>query len=296
MDYRFHEENKYDDSTFPFEIYRVNRFSMSPKGRGFNDLHWHQEIQFTYAEKGPLELQINGETYSLAAQEVIFIPAEALHATKTMTLDGSYYSLNFHPKMLSFFLGSTMEQKAVLPFLTQQAPIIFKESTAWQKQILSRIHRVNQIYLQPKDLFWEYQIAVELVIIWNELLPYFSKNQTSIGLKQSVRQKRMQEMLKYIDKNFQEELTLEKIADVAHVSISECTRTFKDFTNYSPYEYLLQYRIREAANLILADDDKIEIIAIQTGFKDVSSFIQAFKKRVGKTPLQYRKKYQLKVN
>ncbi|GCF94227.1 hypothetical protein NRIC_21180 [Enterococcus florum] len=213
----------------------------------------------------------------LAEQEAIFIPAEALYTTKTMEFDGSYYSLNFHPIMLSFFLGSTMKQKAVLPFLTQQLPIIFNEYTFWQNKILNRILKINKIYSKSKELHWQYQIAVELVTIWNELLPYFSKSQSQRVSKQHVRQKNARDARTYC-KNFQKELTLEKIAAVAHVSISECSRTFKDFTNYSPYEYLLQYRIREAANRILVIDDKIEVIAIQTGFKDGSSFIQAFRK------------------
>ncbi|WP_265416109.1 helix-turn-helix transcriptional regulator [Enterococcus florum] len=170
-----------------------------------------------------------------------------------------------------------MKQKAVLPFLTQQLPIIFNEYTFWQNKILNRILKINKIYSKSKELHWQYQIAVELVTIWNELLPYFSKSQSQRVSKQHVRQKNARDARTYC-KNFQKELTLEKIAAVAHVSISECSRTFKDFTNYSPYEYLLQYRIREAANRILVIDDKIEVIAIQTGFKDGSSFIQAFRK------------------
>ncbi|MGX2946683.1 helix-turn-helix domain-containing protein [Enterococcus alishanensis] len=292
MDNRLHEENKYKYSTFPFEIYRVNQFSMTPKGRGFDDLHWHEELQFTIAEKGPLRMQVNGELVFLAEGEGLFISPEVLHTTKTMQTDGSYYSLNVQTKILSFFLGSLMEQKYVLPYLKQQRWLHLNQGDLSQEKILSQIKQINQIYLNQSDFAWEYQIAVLLVSCWQEIIQAQEQLSLPADKKQLQHQKRMQSLLNFVQENYMRELRLSEMAQAAHISISECTRSFKKFTDYSPYEYLLQYRIKKAAEKLLQTELTVEQIAIQTGFKDASSFIQAFKRRVGLTPLKYRKNYQ----
>ena len=47
-----HEKNKYNDPHFPFEIYRTDITGTFPEGHGFNDLHWHEELQFTLIKSG----------------------------------------------------------------------------------------------------------------------------------------------------------------------------------------------------------------------------------------------------
>ena len=103
------------------------------------------------------------------------------------------------------------------------------------------------------------------------------------------KQERIQLLVDFVKNHFTEELTIKDIAEAAHISVSECTRCFKEYTDYSPYEYLIQYRISEAAALLLQSNQTVDNIAIKTGFSDTSSFIRAFKKRMGLTPLKYRK-------
>lgn len=105
-----HEVNRYTDSAFPVGTYEVTRERILPEGRGYKDLHWHEELQFTYVVKGELQIRIDGKDYIVKEGEVVFINRNLLHITTNLTEDGKYISLNFPDKLLGFFPGSRMEQ------------------------------------------------------------------------------------------------------------------------------------------------------------------------------------------
>lgn len=287
---KHHEKNRYQDSSFPFEIYTVNRYTMFPAGRGFNNLHWHEEIQYTIAAKGDLTMQVNGKDYELREGDGIFINSGYLHITKQMQDQGEYFSINFNHKLLSFSLGSLLEQKYVLPYVGEYLlPIlVFRPEVPWEKAVLEKFNEIRRLY-QTKDVVaWEYKIAILLSSIWDFILSNTETNGTNQGLLK-LKQNRIQELLDFVHQHYGEAITIKEIAEAAHISPTECTRCFKEFTDYSPYEYLMQYRISEAKQQLLQTDYSIQQIGIKVGFREASSFIQAFKKRVDMTPLNYRK-------
>ncbi|MGM0216791.1 AraC family transcriptional regulator [Enterococcus sp. AZ109] len=288
-EHQLHEKNRYQNSNFPFEIYTVNRYTMFPAGRGFNNLHWHEEIQYTIATKGDLTMQVNGKDYLLREGDGIFVNSGYLHITKKMEDQGEYFSINFSHRLLSFSLGSLLEQKYVLPYVGEYLlPIIvFKPEVPWEKTVLEKFLEINQLYQTKNTFAWEYQIAILLSRIWALILANTEVNATN-QRPLKLKQNRIQQLLDFVHQHYMEAITIKEIAEAVHISATECTRCFKEFTDYSPYEYLIQYRISEAQQLLLQTNYSIQEIAIRAGFRESSSFIQTFKKRVGMTPLKYR--------
>ncbi|MDD3403810.1 MAG: AraC family transcriptional regulator [Hespellia sp.] len=290
-DISLHEKNKYKNISFPFEIYKVDKYAMRPHGRGFDNLHWHEEIQYTRAVKGTLTMQINGQNYHLNEGEAIFINSQHLHMAKEMEETGQYISMNFSTRLLSFSWGSLMEKLYVLPYVNDYLlpVIIFNRGCQWKKKVLQLLDDIETVYEQKTDFAWEYKISMLLCEIWYLILTNVKTEPKDDLEHVKLKQERIQQLLSFIHQNYSESLTLEKIADAAHISISECTRRFREYTGHSPYEYLIQYRISEATILLLKTEKSVSQIAENTGFQDTSSFIQAFKKRAGTTPLKYRK-------
>ena len=60
-----HEINYYTDKGFPIEMYTVTQGNIEPSGRGYMDLHWHEELQFTVVISGKLKLRVDGKLYTL---------------------------------------------------------------------------------------------------------------------------------------------------------------------------------------------------------------------------------------
>ena len=83
-------------------------------------------------------------------------------------------------------------------------------------------------------------------------------------------------------------ITLNAIAEAAHISRGECCRVFQRTDRISPFAYLRSYRIHQAEKLLLYTSLSVSEIAFQTGFESSSYFIACFKKELHCTPLEYR--------
>jgi AraC-like DNA-binding protein len=94
--------------------------------------------------------------------------------------------------------------------------------------------------------------------------------------------------ISYIEHHFHAHLTVEETAQSLYVSPAHLIRTFKKETGYTPHEYMNEYRLMIAAQLLEFGQQRVEEIAAQTGFSSPSHFISCFRKQYGCTPLQYR--------
>jgi AraC-like DNA-binding protein len=92
-----------------------------------------------------------------------------------------------------------------------------------------------------------------------------------------------------IDQHAGDELGLTGLARTAGLSPFSFLRLFKSETGVPPYRFLVQARIRRALALLRDTSRPITEIAFDTGFGDLSNFINAFRREVGCSPRQYRK-------
>ena len=102
-------------------------------------------------------------------------------------------------------------------------------------------------------------------------------------------QKKLAHSIEYIHRNFNEDISIQKLAEIEHLSVSRLYTVFKENIGYSPSEYILALRINHACSLLLQTDMSIKEISVQVGYKDPFYFSRLFKKRVGKSPSTYKK-------
>lgn len=69
-------------------------------------------------------------------------------------------------------------------------------------------------------------------------------------------------------------------------------RRFARATGMSPLEYVHTLRLEEAKQILERTEDPVEAVANQVGYEDASFFGRLFRRRVGLTPAQYRKRFQ----
>lgn len=85
-----------------------------------------------------------------------------------------------------------------------------------------------------------------------------------------------------------EELNTAQIAGSAMVSESECLRCFHKTIGMPPIQYMKQFRVQKAAELLLSTEKKIGDIGAECGFLDTSYFTKVFREMKGCTPGMYR--------
>jgi two-component system, response regulator YesN len=99
--------------------------------------------------------------------------------------------------------------------------------------------------------------------------------------------------LEYMAAHYTENLTLQSVADVVHLSKSYFSLYFKKQTGRNFVDYLIELRIREAKRLLGQNENRIYDVARSSGFNDVKYFSKVFKKITGLTPIEYRDKHQV---
>lgn len=293
---QLHERNRYKDAAFPVGMYVVTRDRIVPEGRGYMDLHWHEELQINLVTAGTMQIQVNGVEYTLTRGQGIFINRNFLHITTGLTGDGQYVSFNFPERMLGFFAGSRMEQDDVQPFTSRYAfsAVVLKEEILWQKEALLKLWELRRIFLEE---IWkgqkghaEYHVSLLITGIWYQLITHIEGELRAVTNAGVRKQERIQAMLSYIHKNYMHPIKLSQIASAASVSEGECCRCFQEMVRKSPNQYVVGYRIARAMELLDRTEKSVTEIAAETGFSDTSHFIQYFRRQNGVTPKEYRNK------
>lgn len=297
MNKELREVNSYRDILFPFEMYKVNRQNCEPCGRGFQDLHWHEELQFTLVTKGTITIRVNGMEYLLHSSEALFINKGALHITTEMNEDGEYVSFNFPEKLLSFFGESRMDYQYVKPYTNAFSikAYLIRKNEEWEKEILNRLYQLKSLFEDNRNFGWEYDVSVHAVCIWQVMIKHIEIGNDFENKKLCNYQERTQLMLTFIHKNYNSDISLKDIADSANISVAECGRCFRNMLHITPYDYLIKYRIKKGIDLLMDTGLSITEISENIGFNNVNHFIQSFKKSQNMTPNKFRSSYNKKL-
>ncbi len=96
------------------------------------------------------------------------------------------------------------------------------------------------------------------------------------------------DVIAYIKEHYQQDIDLQDLADFVHLDKMYLIKKFKNKTNLTPIQFLIQYRISQSCNLLLSDVS-IKTIAIVCGFKNTTNYLRRFKAFLEITPTEYRK-------
>ena len=99
----------------------------------------------------------------------------------------------------------------------------------------------------------------------------------------------VKEAITKMEKYYNQDINLSSLAQEVGVSKYHLSRLFKKHTGYSPYEYLLNYRLSQAKSLLKSTEIPVCEISRLVGFENTSHFISLFRKNEGITPLRFRK-------
>jgi transcriptional regulator GlxA family with amidase domain len=108
------------------------------------------------------------------------------------------------------------------------------------------------------------------------------KNHTDEAVKQAQ---------EFIDKNIQEKITIDELANLVALGRRSFERRFKVATNNSVLEYINRVKIEFAKREFESSRKNINEVMYDVGYTDTKAFRTIFKKITGLTPVEYRNKY-----
>lgn len=120
------------------------------------------------------------------------------------------------------------------------------------------------------------------------LLSLLEKNGNHIPQVVRLHRENWSAAQEYIAFHYSEAISVEKLAKYLGFHRSNLYKMFKEYSGMSPSEYILNYRLDKALNLVKTTEAKFGNIAYICGFNSLSYFSRAFKNKFGKTPQQIR--------
>lgn len=171
-----------------------------------------------------------------------------------------------------------------------------------QKEIIKFLPNVNTIILTAYDDFVFTQTAIRLKVIDYLLKPIKPDDLTKAinrsisiinmkndrGISDNLSDTLTQEAIKFIDKNYNQDINLESVAAYIHLNPQYFSRYFKSKIGINFINYLSSLRVKKAKDLLLNTDKNITEISQQVGYLDSSYFSKVFLKSVGMTPNKFR--------
>lgn len=126
-----------------------------------------------------------------------------------------------------------------------------------------------------------------------------SYKKSGLGKEEAIELRNNLESLMVNDELFLEpELDLPSLASNLGVSTHKLSQVINEYMNRNFFDFVNEYRLERVKTLLsdpANDNYKIESLAYESGFNSRSTFYGIFKKSVGATPAEYRKKYRLKA-
>lgn len=270
-----------------------------PVGVYFDDLattevpwHWHEEWEAGIILEGTGLIAVGNQKFVLHEGEGFFVNSQILHGCWDLEDSKSkFHSIVFHPRLVGGNLDSVFYQKYIQPLLRNHAleGIHLFPQVPWQKQFLQEIEAVWQSCAEM-ERGYEFRVRNYL----SEMLLLLQDHVPDIPEQPSVKQQRDAErikvMLQYIHDHCTDPLNTAVIAKAAAISDSECLRCFRSTIGTTPIQYVRQYRVQKAAQLLAGTELPVSTISEQCGFQDVSYFTKTFREMKGCAPTVFRKK------
>lgn len=161
------------------------------------------------------------------------------------------------------------------------------------------INVMNRVYNQKQDKMQQGKESTLLFSFKTDLYIYRSLDEIKDYICQILRDvcgveghksSIIEDLLKYLEWNYQYDITVNDLAMHKYfVNPSYLSRLFKAETGQAFSKYLVNLRMKKAAQVLENSDLKVSDVAMCVGYNDVSYFIQTFKKYYNVTPEQYKK-------
>lgn len=281
-------EHRHETPLFPCTIYITDWQKGGIEGAHW---HWHKDLELMYVETGCVEAECGGRRRVLQAGDGLFLNSKALHRYHVVGSEPCHMCyLIFHQGFISGGVGTIFHQKYLAPLVKEKNfPCQFLSSkNRDDRKIIERMYEAFSA-AQEAYIGYEYDVRYH---IGKALIYVLERCQMTEGKNtyMTPQMRRLQKCLDYLHWHYSEGITLTDLADSAEVSEREVQRYFKSILHMSPMEYLQQYRLQVAEELLLSTSDSILDVGISCGFANPSHFIKVFRNFRGCTPRVFRQR------
>ena len=235
--------------------------------------HTHNHLELFYIVGGKGQFLIQDQLYPVNINNLVIINPNVTHTEVSLNAQPlEYIVLGIEGIELATHENSNGQFNILDHFESV-------EISGCLRNILREMEQKNPGY---EDVCQAYMEILIIRLMRNTALAVPAEPQVISGNRQCAAVKR------YIDLHFKETLTLEQLAEDAHMNKYYLSHAFKREYGVSPINYMISRRIEESKYLLAETDLSMSQIAQLLGFSSLSYFSQVFRRTQSVTPMEYR--------
>lgn len=272
MDYSQYNLEKTGYLKEDFRLFHIN--DQTKKDFSYHYHDFHKIIVFI---SGKVTYHIEGKAYHLKPRDILLVSQGAIHKPE---IDPSvpYERYIFWIRDdLSCQELNTCFQKA-----NDRSFNLVRADSALQERLKDLLPEIEQT-LQNKhfgDTVLRNALFTQFMIYINRI---FLRTSSSPDKKTYSSDTQVEQLLKYINRNLSENLSIDQLANRFFFSKYHMMRKFKNETGYTIHNYITSKRLLMARSLI-SQGMPVMKAALASGFHDYTTFVRAYKKQFGKAP------------
>lgn len=232
-----------------------------------------------YVLKGNLQLTINNRVFQLGNSDFVLVQSNQTHSICSKE-DCIYIFIRFNYSELNSLLANDN-------FLYECNSVEYKKSS--DVDVRNLIEDLLFVYLNQSK-FSQLDYLERCIKLISTIKKHYIVNANVSLLKQSTdkeKNKRVTEILSYVQQNFREQLTLEEVATLHLVSSPYLSKIFKKQTGKTFTQYIQEVRLAHAVNDLIYSNKTITRTALENGFPNLASFNRVFFEQYKVNPGQY---------
>jgi len=254
--------------------------------------HTHEFSELVIVKNGTGINVVNGVSYRLSAGDVFVIPRGRVHEYRETERLGCYniYFDNKHLDLKKWDAGLLAGYHALFliePVYRRKGD--FNSRLRLNQEQLIRVWGLVELLEQelegghPGFRLMAMARFMEIVCL---LSRYYGESTEENFLKVL----RVAEAISHMEAHFTEQVPIDDLARMAHMSERNFHRVFLDATGKTPSAYLIGLRVMKATHLLEFSDSNITEIAFECGFTDSNYFARQFRKLMKESPGEFRRR------
>ncbi len=252
--------------------------------------HYHPEIELTLILKSSGRRFVGQQISNFEAGDLVMLGENLPHCwlnTEGVSKSAPDAAQSIVIQFKANFVGNTFLNLPELTAIQQlfqkaQSGILIKGKTrdiVAEKMTFANMPNAFKRLLNLLDILHIIALSTE-----TELIDTQSSNYTLSVLDTD----RFQKVYAYIIENYQNEIDLNTIAAIAHLTPTAFCRYFKKMTRKTFVDVVTEFRIKHACQLLSSTEKPIADICFESGFGNLSYFNKIFKNTLGLNPSSYR--------
>jgi AraC family transcriptional regulator len=255
------------------------------EGSNWHDtLHSHEDVyQISIPLEGELIARVDNWEKEINSGKAVLANPNSMHGHQLGRQKSSFIIVGFSRKALNQWAEEHLSLQDEIQFNNHQtifASDLKQHMKEWLSPFLFHTEEDSSLTAEMESTIFHYFTTI---LTGSHKI---KENQTSPRLLSDIY---INQAIEYIHAHYRENIQIDTLATLAQQSKHHFIRSFKQWTRFSPYQYILLLRVEEAKDELRYSNKTITQTSYDLGFSSPSQFYRVFHQQVRCSPQQYRK-------